>query len=166
MKEIKGSSYKISLSGEVFSGKTGKKMKTNISNCGYETLVLSIDGVYKRKYIHRLLAETYIDNPDNLPCVNHIDCNKLNNILENLEWCTYKENYNHFLENTDKEARDANFKYKMRNGHNKRAWPCLIDGIFYHSLRQAASALGYIDHRYIKAAIEDGKHTFERLSLD
>lgn len=47
------------------------------------------------KYIHRLVAEHFIDNPDNLPEVNHKDSNTLNNCVENLEWCTHRENMLH-----------------------------------------------------------------------
>lgn len=52
-----------------------------------------------RKYcIHRLLAETFIENPDNLKCVNHKDGNKLNNSLNNLEWCSHSYNNIHAFE--------------------------------------------------------------------
>ena len=51
-------------------------------------------------YLHRLIAETFIPNPDNLPCVNHIDGNKTNNDLHNLEWCSLLDNIRHAYKNS------------------------------------------------------------------
>lgn len=61
----------------------------------YFSVVLQKDGVAKCYRIHRLVAQEFKPNPDNLPCVNHKDENKLNNNIENLEWCTYKYNSNY-----------------------------------------------------------------------
>lgn len=55
--------------------------------------------------VHRLVAETFIDNISNLPCVNHIDGNKQNNRVENLEWSTYGDNNMHALRNNLRRPR-------------------------------------------------------------
>ena len=49
----------------------------------------------KNLYVHRIVAETFIENPDNLPFVNHKDANRKNNCVENLEWCTAQQNMSH-----------------------------------------------------------------------
>lgn len=62
---------------------------------GYNRVHLMKDKKEKNLYVHRLVAEAFIPNPYNLPVVNHIDENRSNNHVENLEWCTHKENVNH-----------------------------------------------------------------------
>jgi hypothetical protein len=66
-----------------------------ISNKGYYRISLCKNGKIKYYAIHRLVAEAFIPNYDNLPCVNHKDCNTKNNIVDNLEWITYKDNNNY-----------------------------------------------------------------------
>lgn len=68
------------------------KLKPAISNVGYEFVMLGDGKKMKVHLVHRLVAEAYIPNPDNLPEVNHIDENKLNNDVSNLEWCTVDYN--------------------------------------------------------------------------
>ena len=65
------------------------------SHTGYNRITLSKDGVSKRIGVHRMVAQAFIPNPDNLPVVNHIDWDRANNHVENLEWCTQKHNANH-----------------------------------------------------------------------
>lgn len=59
---------------------------------GYKVVNLRKNGKGTNKYIHRLVAETFIENTNNYKCINHKDENKNNNRAENLEWCTYKYN--------------------------------------------------------------------------
>lgn len=90
---------KINKLGQVYSCITNKILKTSTLPTGYITLILMLKNPRHSKtlYLHRLLAETFIPNPNNLPQVNHKDGNKQNNNIENLEWCTQRENNIHAL---------------------------------------------------------------------
>lgn len=90
--------YQVNSKGEVRSIRFKRKriLKTGINNSGYVQVTLSKDGKDYKKLIHRLVAEAFLTNNDNLPCVNHKDENKENNNVENLEWCSvgYNNTYN------------------------------------------------------------------------
>ena len=87
-------SYLIYKDGQVYSTIFKRFLKQS-SLSGYYGVTLSNKIGYKAKYIHRLVAETYIPNTKNKECVNHKDGNKLNNSVDNLEWVTHKENVIH-----------------------------------------------------------------------
>ena len=71
----------------------GKILKPKINNRGYYQIdLVDKNNICTRFLIHRLVAQAFIDNPNNYNCVNHIDCNKLNNNVNNLEWCTKEYN--------------------------------------------------------------------------
>lgn len=92
--------YKVSNLGRVKSlnyRKTGKEKERipNKNNSGYLYVGLHKDGKMNNFLIHRLVAEAFIENVNDLPQVNHKDENKLNNCVENLEWCSAKYNSNY-----------------------------------------------------------------------
>ena len=97
-KQIKGfDGYFINKEGQIkstrsFKGTQEKILKPSKNQQGYITYNLMRGGKVFRKPLHRLLMETFKPNKDNLPCINHIDGNILNNSLDNLEWCTYGHN--------------------------------------------------------------------------
>ena len=74
------------------------ELKIQTSKKGYKTVVLHRDGDYYQKQVHRLVAEAFIPNPENMEQVNHKDTDKANNNVSNLEWCTQRENVNHSKE--------------------------------------------------------------------
>lgn len=89
--------YSITMAGQVINNTTGKRKKPsdNHSGKGYLYVDLYSNGKRKRFYVHRLVAEAYIPNPENKPYINHKDGNPKNNFVENLEWCTPLENVEH-----------------------------------------------------------------------
>ena len=103
-KPIKGYEglYEVSNFGNVRSLKRntteGKVLKQGWHTRGYSNVSLSKGNNHKTRSIHRLVAETFIPNPNNLPEVNHKDGNKKNNCVENLEWVTRIENVLHSME--------------------------------------------------------------------
>ena len=82
----------------------GKQMKQSLHTKGYKTVCLTKDGKSKTHFVHRIVAEAFIDNPNNLPMVNHKDEDKTNNFVENLEWCSASYNRT-YGKGTDKQAR-------------------------------------------------------------
>ena len=150
-KDVKGyeGRYKVSNYGRVYSipRKTylgnsyrydgGYIMKPRIDSVGYVTVCLS-DGHGKRgpKKVHRLLAEAFIENTNNYPCINHKDENKTNNTLENLEWCTVAYNNNYGTH----QQRSA----KTRINHPKKSHRimCVETGAIYPSTREASRQTG------------------------
>ena len=90
------SNYEIYTDGKIWSYKYKKFLKPATTKNGYQIVQLSDnEGKAKMYYVHRLVAQAFIENPNNLPCVNHKDENKQNNSVENLEWCTHKYNWNY-----------------------------------------------------------------------
>ena len=122
--------YTISEDGEIRNSK-GKIIKGEISNTGYRRVSLSNNDVkHKKMSVHRLVAETYIPNPHNYPEVNHKNENKLDNNVNNLEWCSTLDNLNH--SRVIEKASVAKFR-KVK---------CVTTGKIYNSIKEASDELG------------------------
>lgn len=74
-------------------------LKPSIGEWGYETVCLSVNGTRYTRRVNRLIAQTFIENPDDLPQVNHKDGIKTNNRVDNLEWCDASYNMKHCFDN-------------------------------------------------------------------
>ena len=130
MKDIKGYEglYAITEDGQVWSYRRNKYLKQQQAR-NYLSIELHKDNNRKNYFIHRLVAETYIPNPHNLPEVNHIDENKYNNCVDNLEWVSHKDNMNH---GTQKERASTKCKKRIR---------CIETDTVYNSTKEAAEVL-------------------------
>lgn len=94
--EDEETNYEVSSDGLIRNRTTKHILKPQIINSGY--LIINIFSNSKKRFnflMHRLIAMTFIPNPNNYPVVNHKDENKLNNSVDNLEWCTYEYNNNY-----------------------------------------------------------------------
>jgi len=113
------SNYLIDKNANIYSLFTRKYLIPSSNNAYLNIGLINDNEQKKRMYIHRLLAITFLDNPDNKPCIDHIDRNTRNNNLENLRWCTSKENRRNSRRQTNnklgyKHICEDNFKNSHR----------------------------------------------------
>lgn len=114
--------------------KKGKQLKSFVTNKGYEYVMLNdFNSKQHLKTVHRLVAQAFVDNPDNLAVVNHKDENKLNNAATNLEWCTQSYNMTYNQVN----QRISN-KLKGRQAYNAVRVIDESTGVIYSSKQQCA----------------------------
>lgn len=135
--KIKGFDYKINTDGQIINSK-GHILSQSISNNGYYRVHLCKDGKAKWYSVHRLVAETFIPNPDNLPEVNHKDEDKLNNRVDNLEWCNSRYNTNY-------GTRNKRISKTNMNSILSRPVRCIETNIIYPSVMEARRQTGIFD---------------------
>lgn len=87
--------YEIYENGDVYSYHSNKFLKPFIDKDGYLRVTITYNKRYRKKFIHRLVAQAFIENPEEYSIINHIDGDKKNNWPENLEWCTHSHNTKH-----------------------------------------------------------------------
>ena len=145
MKDVKGYEglYAVTSCGKVWSYKRKKFLEPWKTHNGYLMVNLWKNGKGKNHYIHRLVAEAYIPNPENLPDVDHIDNDKTHNYVNNLQWTTHRDN-----------CRKSNNKPILQfdsDGNFIREWKCASDvgrvasrNILHCLKGRIKSAYGYI----------------------
>jgi len=148
-KQIEGyPKYEVSDTGLIKSlvGKKERILVQRMDKYGYKRIDLR---PMKTMFIHRLVAEAFIPNPDNKPQINHKDGNKLNNLISNLEWCTRDENMRH--------AADTGLMSSL----NKPVIGISPSGdkIKFNSIKEAAQTTG-LKYNSISGALYDNSRLF------
>lgn len=140
--------YKISNYGRVISCKKNEKLLKPLNCNGYLKVVLCKNGKVKNELLHRLVAQHYIQNPNNYNEVNHKDENKTNNNADNLEWCSHKYNINYgtgnlrraLKEKTSKEKVPKKIKHYIGNKNSKKIIQYDLQGNFIREWESISSA--------------------------
>lgn len=126
--------YFLNENGEVFSQRTNKKLSTHLDKDGYEKVrLVCTDGKRHTFSVHRLMLENFCPREDmRLLQVNHVDGNKLNNALYNLEWCTCEENIHHAVKMNLRHCQkgENNNAAKLSEQQVKEIIDLLLDGRF------------------------------------
>lgn len=142
----------ISNTGQIIDVTTKLELKQYTNNCGYKYIVINNS---KRQHllVHRLVALAFIPNPNNLSDVNHIDENKLNNNVDNLEWLSHKDNCRHSAHKhqwSDKQKMDVvitafikNLFPVLESQQLKTKGPIILDGVHYKNRKEACEKLNY-----------------------
>lgn len=132
----------VSRAGNVWTTIYNRELHPLVTNRGYLRVNLSKDKTVKRVHVHRLVAEAFIPNPDNLSEVDHIDGNKLNNTVENLQWISHSDNMR-----------------KACKGHDMKSKPviCIETGKVYKTIKDANREL-HIPEAVVSAIVR-GEYT-------
>lgn len=149
-KQIEGFNYLITDEGQVVSQYVkGKSICRWVDNVGYLQVKLKKEGKWYYRRVHRLVAEAFVPNPDNLPQVNHINGDKRDCSYTNLEWMTNKSNTQHGYDNDLYHSKKRCIKIEVYDKHDNYI-------IEYKSIRETADQLN-INRKTLSRILFDNK---------
>lgn len=119
----------------------GKIKSQRAKDNGYFVVDLYKDGVVETKHVHRIVAENFIENDENKATVNHIDGNKSNNAVGNLEWATPSEQNKHYYRNGLKSKNSIKKAVKAMNIANSKPLIDIVSGFYFKSITEACKVL-------------------------
>lgn len=139
--------YQVSNLGRVRSLRRDMVLKPKLNRDKYEVVCLNRKGNQSHFFVHRLVATMFLDNPDNLPEVNHISKVRNENHIGNLEWCDrqYNVQYSSCKRSDDwkKQQSDRMSKYFLNNKHHKsKKVLCVETGEVFNTVKEAEMWLG------------------------
>lgn len=137
--------YMVSNDGDVVNTLTGKQLKPRCNN-GYHMVTLCDESGQHQIYTHRLVANEFIPNPESKSQVNHIDGDKKNNAVVNLEWCTGSENMKHAYATCLQKPIPSQIEYSLNRAREKHKRPVrnVETGECYSSIAECAEASGVV----------------------
>ncbi len=140
----------------------GHILLPKLTKYGYHRVELSNKSIRKIYHVHRVVGKAFIDNPENKPFINHIDCNPLNNNFSNLEWCTQKENIAYAWKLGRAKAR--------KGSKNPVSRPTMVIDVIKNSVISFCSVIAAINytglkettaHRYLKEGSKHKRYSFQ-----
>lgn len=120
------SNYEVSNNGQIRLWGRVKTRKTRLDKYGYLRINISFNGKHKTVSVHKMVAETFLEKPFDAATVNHIDWNKLNNSVSNLEWISVEDNTRH----------------GAKKPNHKKCVPVMVHGKIFYSKREAERRTG------------------------
>ena len=156
-REVKGfeGCYSVSNKGRIINNRSGKILNPSQNNEGYLYVVLSKNNYKKHKRVHRLVAEAFIDNPFKKPHVNHIDHDKTNNVVTNLEWVTPQENTDHEIRHNGYATRTSQLRSNKNYRKNKVQLTFLVTKEENEKLLEISKRTGVSRTRIIRKTLTD-----------
>ena len=155
-KKVNGfTKYEVSNTGKVRNVHTKELKAIRKSKTGYSITDLKENGEKHTKYIHRLVAEAFVENAFSFPCVNHIDENKSNNHADNLEWCTTAYNNAYGTKNqrcSETKTKRIGVKVSMVDRHTNEVIKT------FRSITEASKFIG-VTKQGIAWALKSEEHT-------